>query len=144
MVVLDWTEDDRIALPEFIELDGDVVFFIKIRPNQAKLDELSCGIVFLVALGRYLGSLGEERRPERPFPATGGGGGVKLLNDPQGLKDDEVVVPKFWIIQITPCNFWKLHFKPWTKTFKSLQNKPFDFNFLKLFYLIILNSKNSF
>ena len=58
-----------------------------------------------------------------------GGATAKVQFGTPTFEDGEVVVPKFWILQNTPCNFWKLHFKPWTKTFKSLQNKPFDLIF---------------
>ena len=62
----------------------------------------------------------------------------KLQFSTRSYEGGEVVVPKFWILQNSPCNFWKLQFWPWPKTFKTLHFKPFWFKFLKLFYLIIL------
>ena len=63
-------------------------------------------------------------------------GGVPLQNLQFGtptFEGGELMVLRFPSFHFSPWNLWKLHFIPWPKTFKSLQNKPFDLIFKNCF-----------
>ena len=48
---------------------------------------------------------------------------------PNVTKMMKSLYPGFETYKAPPEPLERLHFKPWTKTFKSLQNKPFDLIF---------------